>query len=144
MANPNLNRKDSALGGLETEVAVHLATAGSQPQPGQVASTANELLTRVLLQELEEKQAKRQQEQELAERLHKRNLEMVTEQIAKKNAEQANCSHLKENGRACVSGQRLQNGNYIFLCLRCQKEFDQTNLPQHLASSLVPGSIGGA
>jgi hypothetical protein len=54
---------------------------------------------------------------------------------------QSMCPHVKPNGQSALGGQRINGTNYFFLCLYCQKEFNETNLPPHLRLPLE--RVGG-
>lgn len=134
-----IKKDENPLAGLESEIAL----AVSQAQSGK-QNTTNDLLQQLLLHKLQKEQAEDAQKEEQRKSLLRRNLQMIQEQIRSKAQEQSECSHLKENNRACVGGQKLSNGHFILLCLRCQKEWDETTFPRHLAASLLAGSIGGS
>lgn len=141
-----VNKRPDTLQGLETEIGLHVSTSDAAEKPEErtkEALTANALLAQMLLRKLEKEQAEDTLKAELRQKLLKRNLEMIREQIAATDAAQAACGHVKENGKASISGQRIDNGHFVFICVRCAKLFDEFTLPPHLANSIPPGTIGG-
>lgn len=50
-------------------------------------------------------------------------LRIAKEQEAQKLARQANCRHVKENGRSAINGQVHNDGLYHPICHHCFKEF---------------------
>lgn len=94
--------------------------------------------------ELKEKLETRVKHEEQKIRLsqeQRQKLEAIDAQIQATYAMQQNCPHLKENGRPAIGGIRDSGNNTHYICLRCSKEWINSELPHHLRSNL--SEIGG-
>ena len=134
--------KPNVLSGLETELALDLATKGKTEAPSS-QPTESDLLRQLLTKKLAKEAAIEEEQEALQKRRQLAMLEVVKQQIANDAARRNGCSHMKENGKAAIGGQKLQNGHLFLICLHCQQEFDENTLPPALAASIHPGTIGG-
>jgi hypothetical protein len=55
---------------------------------------------------------------------------------------QAECSHRKVNGLPAIGGQRMEKGDYLFLCLNCNKQWDSLPLSLRVPMDIIGGVIG--
>lgn len=131
----------------------------SVPVRPPTATTSDDLVElqkrRELLQiaQLERQAAREAEEQEVKENRKRSELamrksivqQMLVGKAARENA-QANCPHLKENGKTAVGGQRDSRREHHWICQSCMKEWTGINpltggLPMHLRPD--PSTVGG-
>lgn len=135
--NPTRSVVDS-----DATIAALLATQTQAKQGGDTGT--NEVLLRLLAsmsKRLEREEAEEGRKEEELRRLLEARGEGFKQEIARREAIWAACDHRKENGRPCISGQRLSSNDYAFICMHCQKLWDQTTLPAHLTVNM--DDIGG-
>ncbi len=134
--NPTRSIADS-----DATIAAMLATTA---QKGGGDTGTNEVLLRLLAsmnKRMEREEAEEERKEEELRRLLAARGEGFKQEIARREAIWAACDHRKENGRPCISGQRLSSNDYAFICMHCQKLWDQKTLPSHLTVNM--DDIGG-
>lgn len=106
---------------------------------GGTTGDTNPLLQQVLLKlldnlnrESEEKEAKNLEARDQQNRLRAAQVSNIKQEKARRENTQRACSHLKENGKTRIGGQKLSNGHVALFCSFCYKEFDETTIPPHL------------
>jgi DNA-directed RNA polymerase subunit M/transcription elongation factor TFIIS len=98
------------------------------------------------LQELLEKKRQKQEQEDQNKAVRKASAIEMQKKREQEIANQAMCPHMKEkNMGSAVVGTRDSNMVTIFMCQRCFKEWDASNIPPHLRPDpkLVGGVIAG-
>lgn len=123
-----------------TDVTQAMVGGLSRPAPVEEVISIDEQLKHLQLKQLQ-KQVGEQEDIENS-RLKARLQNAKNLEQARKNqtALQDGCPHVKQNGHPAIGGQRDHQHNYCFICLLCQKEFDQHTLPARLR---IPGELVG-
>lgn len=98
------------------------------------------------LQELLEKKKQKQEQEDQNKAVRKASAIEMQKKRDQELANQAHCPHMKEkNMGSAVVGTRDSNMVTIYMCQRCFKEWDSSNIPPHLRPDpkLVGGVTGG-
>jgi len=69
-------------------------------------------------------------------------IDSVKMKMANEAAKQRGCSHLKENGRTHLAGQKDHSGIINLICQGCQKHFKGDQIPAGLFPT-GDGAVGG-
>jgi hypothetical protein len=138
-------KNKSILSGASEEVLLATELLAEDPKPSGNATDESAQLRAMLLRLLgnklqEEENEKRMKEEEARRLLIARTQDFKINQ-ERRDATQAACPHLKENGKPNIGGQELSSGDVLFICQLCYKTFNQDTLPRHLA--IDPNRIGG-
>lgn len=93
------------------------------------------------LEEVRERVEEKSQARELALRSRKENAIFQERGRQLLLARQNSCLHRKPNGFTAIMGQKNHQNTYNFVCLYCNKEFTEKNIP----AGLMPDSalVGG-
>ena len=106
-------------------------------------ASIDEQLKLAQLEDLLEKQAEKKSRKDLenaqrkAAALNKQALEAL------RLATQSQCDHRKPNGQPSIGGQRDHQNHTLWLCLKCQKNWVDGQLPGPLRVGLDSNRIGG-
>jgi len=84
---------------------------------------------------------KDEEERERARQMQLAQFQAIQAESEYRAAMQEACRHLKENGRPSIGGMKDSRGATHYICLRCQKEWVDDELPQYLRNNLP--EIGG-
>lgn len=108
-----------------------VAPGGGGSQPGSIAE---ELQYEQLL-ELRKIRGEREEIERQARAARESNCNQVAQNIAMRAFEQAECPHRKPNSQPAIAGQRDHQNDYHWICLYCQREWTNGELPQALRIS---------
>lgn len=114
------------------ELALQVA---QNPSPSKIQDQLSALLLKKMLKEEQAEEESAHQREVGRQQM----LKQIAQAEAEKEAERANCSHRKPDGRSCIGGQRDSNQKLHLICLYCQKEFD--NVPA--GHTIERSAIGG-
>lgn len=132
-----LSQKVPVVGGKTGTLPVTSETIEQLLAQGNIEQALKLLTARRELQALredEEAQDERAREEE-------QRLLAIEEDIRRTAERQASCTHLKSNYKTAVHGIRDSRGNSLYLCLNCQKQWKNNELPMHLRVELP--DLGG-
>lgn len=138
MANKQQNDVNKEVSAAEVTEA--LVKGISAPKPAEVVASVDDQLKILQLRQLQ-KQVSEQEDVENSQMKARLQSAKSLEQ-ARKNQQnlQESCPHVKQNGHPAIGGQRNHQHTYNFICLLCQKEFDEHTLPARLR---IPGELVG-
>ena len=86
----------------------------------------------IQLQRLEREEAAVQEELENQVKSRQAGIDSVRQKMAGEKQKQASCSHLKENGRTHLAGQKDHSGIIHLICQNCQKHWKGNEIPPGL------------
>ena len=112
----------------KAEDIIQAALGHSAGGGGSVAEELQKILLKKYQKEIaleEEREA-----QQLAAR--KQNAMAMESRRQQEFATQSQCPHMKPNFQSAVGGQRDHQGNHLFICAYCAKEWRNNELPAHL------------
>jgi len=102
-----------------------------------------ELETKMLqLQEMKRSIKEREDAEEQVRLSRQAGVEATKVAMREQAAKQANCPHLKENGRSHLAGQYDNARNLVLICQRCQRKFVNNEAPTHLVQGIME-MVGG-
>lgn len=113
--------------------------------PGQNEPSLADVETRlklIQLQRLEREEAAIEEEIENQKKSRQAGIDSVRQKMASEKQKQASCSHLKENGRTQLAGQKDHSGIIHLICQNCQKHWRGNEIPPGLFPT-GDGSVGG-
>lgn len=133
----------------ETLLLTTLAAEKSKQSGGQSSNAALDAVLASLARKLQKEQDDEEGRIEELKRQRIASLKNIEQEEAAKKFRQNSCSHLKENGKSRLGGQRMSDGRFFFLCQNCGKEFwsparsqfGEDPLPPHL---MIPGDLVGS
>jgi len=95
------------------------------------SASCSEILTKSLQHDLDKKQADEDKKAEERNRLMLAQIQNIKEQ-KKREPTRRPSARIRKKREKQTWGQRLSNGDYVFLCTYCHKTWDQTTIPPHL------------
>lgn len=90
---------------------------------------------RLLLKKMQQEDKESEEKKESARKLQKEGALAMERSRQDQIAAQGSCSHLKDNGKSRVVGQRDHKHNSVFICQACQKEW-KNDIPSYLLPPL--------
>jgi len=114
----------------------------SPGQPDTSMAEIEERLKLIQLKRLEREEAAIEEEIENQKKARQAGIDSVRQKMASEKQKQASCSHLKENGRTQLAGQKDHSGIIHLICQNCQKHFLGNQIPPGLFPT-GDGAIGG-
>jgi hypothetical protein len=130
MAQNNRKLEGSATVG---EGALPILAAAALQSAGATDDNLKALINELLSDAVEKRRKEKQRQERLAEQA----VRSIAEHAAIKEAAKSRCSHRKQDGSTRLAGQRLSNGQEVFVCQFCQSEFH--NPPASGQSPIPPG-----
>jgi hypothetical protein len=137
--------KKSILSGTSEEIILATELLSEEPKAGAPVDDKRAALQDMLLKLLSNKLAEEENEKKMKVEEAQKLLIARTQDFKRaqeiKVWTQENCDHRKEDGRSRLGGQRLSNGDTLYICQLCFKTWNQVNMPRNL--QIDPNWIGG-
>lgn len=137
---PNKKQNDVNKEVEAADVTVAMVEGLYRPKPVEEVQTIDDQLKSLQLKQLQKEVGEQEEKENSRMKARLQNAKNLEQARKNQNALQDNCPHVKQNGHPAIGGQRNHQHDYNFICLLCQKEFDQHTLPARLR---IPGELVG-